>query len=165
MSAGSESRRPPVGTSRALRCEEARVQVMAYIDGELSPDELRRLEDHLAVCVECRREEQEFRRLGEVTEAMLNEEIPALDIDDAWYGIYGRLERSTGWLLLSAGLILLLGYAGWQLLTDFFFSTEAPIVVRLGVGATLAGGIVLLVSIGREVLSKYRSERYREVRR
>lgn len=165
MSAGNEPRRPTIGSARALRCEEARVQVMAYIDGELPPADVRRLEDHLAVCVECRREEQEFRRLGEVTEAMLNEEIPALDIDDAWHSIYGRLERSTGWLLLSAGLILLLGYAGWQLLTEFFFNTEAPLIVRLGVGATLGGAVVLLVSIGREVLSKYRSERYREVKR
>lgn len=165
MSAESESRRPTLGRSRALRCEEARVQIMAYIDGELQPADVRRLEDHLAVCVECRREEQEFRRLGEVTEAMLNEEIPALDVDDAWHSIYGRLERSTGWLLLSAGLILLLGYAGWELLTGLFLNSEAPIILRLGVGATLGGAIVLLVSIGREVLSKYRSERYREVRR
>jgi anti-sigma factor RsiW len=138
---------------------------MGYIDDELRPHEVQRLEDHLAVCVECRREEQEFRRLEEVTEEMLNEEIAALDIDDAWQNIYRRMERSTGWLLLSAGVILLMGYAGWQLLTDFFLDPEAPIVARLGVGATLGGAIVLLVSIGREVLFKYRSERYREVNR
>lgn len=166
MSAGDETRRPSVGSTRALRCEEARVLLMGYIDNELGPHDVRRLEDHLAVCVECRREELEFRRLGEVTEEMLNEEIAAfIDVDDAWQTIYRRLERRTGWLLLSAGLILLLGYAGWQLLTDFFLDPEAPVIVRLGVGGALGGTIVLLVSIGREVLFKYRSERYREVNR
>jgi anti-sigma factor RsiW len=137
---------------------------MGYIDGELKPGEVRLLEDHLAVCVECRREELEFRRLEEVTGDMLNEEIAAsIDVDDAWQNIYRRLERRTGWLLLSAGLILLIGYGAWQLLTEFFLDSEAPVLVRLGVGAALGGTIVLLVSIGREVLFKYRSERYREV--
>ena len=137
---------------------------MGYLDNELQPDEVRQLEDHLAVCVECRREEQEFRKLGEVTEEMLNEEIAVLDVDDAWQNIYRRLERSTGWLLFSAGLILLGGYASWALLTEFFLNPEEPIVARLGVGAMLGGIIVLLVSIGREVLTKYRGERYREVK-
>lgn len=165
MSAGNEPRRPVVGSSRALRCEEARILLMGYLDNELASDEVRQLEDHLAVCVECRREEQEFRKLGEVTEEMLNEEIVGFDIDDAWQNIYRRLERSTGWLLLSAGLILLGGYASWALLTGFFLNGEESIIARLGVGAVLGGAIVLLVSIGREVLTKYRSERYREVQR
>ena len=165
MSAGNDTRRPLVGSVRALRCEEARILLMGYLDNELPSDEVRQLEDHLAVCVECRREEQEFRKLGEVTEEMINEEIATLDIDDAWQSIYRRLERSTGWLLLSAGLILLGGYAGWAMLTEFFLDPEAPLVTRLGVGATLGGIIVLLVSIGREVLTRYRSERYREVKR
>jgi len=165
MSAANDARRPSVGSARPLRCEEASVLLMGYIDEELQPDGVRQIEDHLAVCVACRREEQEFRKLGEVTEDMLNEEIAVLDIDDAWQNIYRRLERSTGWLLLSAGLILLTGYAGWALLTDFFFDPEVPVIARIGVGATVAGVIVLLVSIGREALSKYGVERYREVKR
>ena len=165
MSAGNDTRRPVVGSNRTLRCEEARILLMGYLDNELASDEVRQIEDHLAVCVECRREEQEFRKLGEVTEDMLNEEIVGFDIDDAWQNIYRRLERSTGWLLLSAGLILLGGYASWALLTGFFLDPENPLIPRLGVGAVLGGAIVLLVSIGREVLTKYRSERYREVKR
>ena len=119
------------------------------------------------MCVECRREEQGFRRLEEVTEEMINEDLAELhvDVDDAWQTIYRRLERSTGWLLLSAGVILLAGYFGWTMLNEFFLDPEAPLIVRVGVGATVAGGIVLLVSIGREVLTKYQSERYREVKR
>ncbi len=167
MNEDNETTRSAVGAGGGpvLRCEEARILLMGYIDRELQPVDVRRIEDHLAVCVPCRREEQGFRKLGEMTEDMLNEEIPTLDIDAAWETIYRRLERSAGWLLLSAGLILLLGYAGWNMLNDFFLNPEVPLVVRLGTGGALGGGIVLLVSISREVLTKYSSERYREVKR
>jgi predicted anti-sigma-YlaC factor YlaD len=138
---------------------------MGYIDGELGPADVRRLEDHMAVCVQCRHDERSFRRLAEVTDEMVNDEFPMVDVDVAWETIYRRLERSTGWLLLSAGLILLLAYGAWELLQGFFLDPEPPLMVKLGIGATLAGGIVLLVSIGREVLTKNRGERYREVSR
>jgi hypothetical protein len=101
--------------------------------------------------------------------------------------IYRRLERSVGWLLLAIGLIVLLGYTGWDILDEFFLNPkESPVAVirpdgtggftvlstplpapiyRLGVGAALGGCIVLLISVGRESLTKYRTERYREVKR
>ena len=167
MNADKEPRRSAAtaGSGRALRCEEARILLMGYIDVELQPPETARIEDHLAVCVSCRREEVAFRKLGEVTEEMVDEQIPALDIDAAWETIYRRLERQVGWLLLSAGLILLIGYGAWELLSEFLLNSEESLVVRLGVGGAIAGTIVLLVSIGREVMTKYRSERYREVKR
>ncbi len=162
-SAGNDTRRPTVDGGPALRCEEARVMIMGYIDDELGPAEARRIEDHLAVCVMCRREEKSFRRLAEVTDEMVHEELPAVDVDLAWETIYRRLERSTGWLLMSAGLILLLAYGAWAMLQAFFLEPDAPFIVKLGVGALLAGVMVLLVSVGREALTKYRGERYREV--
>ena len=165
MSADNATRRSTVDGGPVLTCEEARVLMMGHIDGELGPAETRRLEDHLAVCVRCRREEKSFRRLAEVTDEMVNEELPVLDVDVAWETIYRRLERSTGWLMLSAGLIVLLLYGAWELLQGFFLDAEPPLLVKLGTGAVLAGVIVLLVSIGREVLAKYRGERYREVNR
>jgi len=165
MSAGNETRRPTTDKVPVLGCEDARVLIMGYIDGELGPADIRRLEDHLAVCVHCRHEERGFRRLVEVTDELVNDELPMIDVDVAWETIYRRLERSTGWLLLSAGLILLLAYGAWELLQGFFLDPAAPLMVKLGIGATLGGGIVLLVSIGREVLTKYRGERYREVSR
>ncbi len=165
MNAGNDRPLPTGGGGPVLSCESARLLIMAHIDNELAAGEARRREDHLAVCVRGRREEQDFRRLAEVTDEMVNEELPVLDVDMAWETIYRRLERSTGWLLLSAGVIILLAYGGWALLQDFFLDPAEPFVVKLGIGATLAGVIVLLVSIGREVLTKYRGERYREVNR
>ena len=117
------------------------------------------------VCVGCRREEKVYRRLEEVTAEMANEEYPNVDIEVAWETIYRRMERGIGWLIMSVGLIILLGFGAWQMLNEFFLDPEVPFLVRFGTGAAIAGAIVLLISIGREVTTKYRSERYREVQR
>ena len=99
---------------------------------------------------------------------------------------YRRLERVAGWLLLTTGLVVLLSYTGWEMVNEFFlnpeesavatirpdgtggftmYSTIPELAYRLGVGAVLGGFVVLLVSVGRESLTKYRTERYREVQR
>lgn len=149
---------------RALRCEEARVLLMGYLDGELEPTTARRVEDHLAVCVACRREERAFRELGSLTEASLDEEV-SVSTSEAWENIYRRIERRVGWVLLWIGILLLSGYGLWHFARDFLLASDAPLVIRVGTGALAAGGLVLLVSFVRETLSKYGSERYREVQR
>jgi predicted lysophospholipase L1 biosynthesis ABC-type transport system permease subunit len=99
---------------------------------------------------------------------------------------YRHLERMAGWLLLATGLVVLIGYTGWEMVNEFFLNPEESVVAtirpdgtggftmystipelayRLGVGAVLGGFVVLLVSVGRESLTKYRTERYREVER
>ncbi len=81
---------------------------------------------------------------------------------------------------------MLLSYTGWEMVNEFFLNPEESVVAtirpdgtggftmystipelayRLGVGAVLGGFVVLLVSVGRESLTKYRTERYREVER
>lgn len=106
--------------------------------------------------------------------------------DNAGNSSYRRLERVAGWLLLATGLVVLLGYTGWEMVSEFFlnpkesvvatirsdgtggftmYSTIPDLAYRLGVGAVLGGFVVLLVSVGRESLTKYRTERYREVER
>jgi hypothetical protein len=151
---------------RALRCEESRVLLMGYIDGELEAAPRARLEDHLSVCVACRAEEQAYRRLGRMTESALSEEVAGRLVGpDPWPSVYRRLERGVGWLLFGAGLLLLGGYGLWQFLSDFLLDPEVPIVVRAGVCTVSAGVLVLLASVARDTLMSYRSERYREVQR
>jgi predicted anti-sigma-YlaC factor YlaD len=166
MNGGNERERRQGGSpGPVLRCDEARLKLMEFLDGELAPAEVPRLEDHLAVCVDCRHEEKLYRRLEEVTAEMANEEYPNVDIEVAWETIYRRMERGIGWLIMSVGLIILLGYGAWQMLNEFLLDPEVPVLVRFGTGAAVAGAIVLLISIGREVTTKSRSERYREVQR
>ena len=151
---------------RALRCDESRVWLMGYIDGELEEAPRARLEDHLSVCTACRVEEEAYRRLGRVTEAALGEDQTArLSAPDPWPSVYRRVERGAGWLLFGLGLVLLGGYGLWQFLADFLLDPDAPLAARLGVTAVSAGVLVLLASVARDTLRSYRAERYREVQR
>ncbi len=143
-------------------CNEARVLLMGFIDGELDAGASRKLEDHLAVCVDCRREEQAYRRLGEVTGAMIEHGVP-IDTARAWERIYDRIARSLGWALLWLGVTLLAGFGLWHVMTGILLDSSVPVVVRLGVGSLVMGLLLLLVNIARERAYLYRTERYKEV--
>lgn len=149
---------------RALRCEEARVLLMGFIDGELQPPDVQRVEDHLALCVACRREERSYRALGELTESGMQGEV-VVNTNQAWETIYGRLERRVGWALLWIGILALSGFGLWHFVGDFILDSEVPLIVRGGVASLTAGMLFLVVSFLRETLARGRSERYREVQR
>lgn len=152
---------------RTLRCDEARILLMGYIDGELAVVDRQRTEDHLAVCVACRREEQVYRELGRVTAAVGRVDVAAADADAgvAWMRIYERLEGGLAYVLMWAGLALLGGYGLWQLGAGLLMDGEVPLIVRLGIGTLTAGALLLLISFIRDRVRRHRSERYREVER
>lgn len=152
------------GEGSALRCEQVRILLMGYLDGELEAAQLRAVEDHLAVCVACRGEERAYRKLGRLTEESLGEEVQ-VNTTEAWENVYTRIERRAGWVLLWIGILVLGGYGLWQLVSEFLLAADVPLVIRIGVGTLAAGGLTLLVSFFRETLSKYKTERYREVQR
>ena len=47
-----------------MECREIREIISAYVDGEASPEEARRAEEHFGVCPECRAAEKRMRALG-----------------------------------------------------------------------------------------------------
>ena len=140
--------------------------LMALLDGELAPAERAELETHLADCRECRAELDGFRRLKEVTDMVRFEEPDDAVWASYWHGIYNRLERGLGWILLSLGAIVLLAYGTFRLVEGLFADPTVALLVKVGVGAGLLGIVVLVVSLVRERLFGLRSDRYsREVRR
>ncbi len=153
------------GGGATVRCEQARVLLMGYIDGELEAEQRARLEDHLAVCVDCRSEERAYRRLGQLTETIRRHGGSAADADAAWAGIYSRLERRLGWILMSAGLSVLILFGLWQMAREFLLDASVPLALRVGLGTFVAGCVVLLVSFARERWARDRQERYREIER
>ena len=47
-----------------MECREIREIISAYVDGEASPEEARRVEEHLGSCAQCRSAEKRMRALG-----------------------------------------------------------------------------------------------------
>jgi len=147
------------------RREEARMLMMAALDGEISPQERQRLDGMLA---EDDRLREEWRRMTEVKEATgsMGYSPPPEEVwDRYWTSVYNRIERGIGWVLVSLGAIVLIGYGIWQWLERMLADTGMPFFLKAAVFAVLIGLLILIVSVLREKISMGTRERYKEVQR
>jgi hypothetical protein len=136
-----------------------------YIDDELDPDEKQELESHLKECDECRKELKAFNKLKEVTGAMKYADIPEHVWDKYWKSMYRKFELGIGWILLSIGVVIMLGYVCYQMVEDFFMNPAEPLLLKIGIAALVIGFLILLVSVLRERIFAYKRDRYSEVKR
>jgi len=90
-------------------------------------------------------------------------DLPDVVWENYWHSLYRKLERGTGWILLSLGAVLLLGFGLYHGLHQLYIDPDVSILVKVGVTALGGGVIFLLVSFVRERLFAYRRDRYREV--
>ena len=133
------------------------------IDEMLSPDETRELERLLAERPDVRREYESLKSVKEATMELKFKQPPEETWDRYWAGVYSRLERGLAWILISIGATVVLAIAGYGAVMKFLEDTATPLGVKLGVGALLLGGAILLVSVLREKLVMRKSDKYKEV--
>lgn len=149
-----------------MSCDEYNRMAGAYLDGELADEERRRFDEHLAVCDACTRELAELKRLTEDLNMMRFKEPGDEELERYWAGVYNRLERGIGWILLSAGVILTLCYGAFKVIEGMLLDETISDVLKVGVCALIAGLVVLFVSLLRERLVVRKVDRYsREVER
>ena len=149
-----------------MSCDEFNQMAGAYLDGELPEEDRRRFEEHLASCDACRTELAELKRLTEDLNMMRFKEPGDEELQRYWAGVYNRLERGIGWILLSAGAILTLCYGAFKIIEEMIRDPAVSVVLKVGVCALIAGLVVLFVSLLRERLVVRKVDRYsREVER
>jgi len=148
-----------------MDCAEAKPLLAGKIDDELTPSEADRLHDHLSHCSNCRDDLLELKELKGLTSGLGG--IDQLDPfwDRYWLGIYNRMERGLGFILLSLGATLLLGFGAWHFVRDFLSNESIPGIVRLGVGTSAMGGIILVISVLRQHWLGFRHDPYKEIKR
>ena len=140
--------------------------ISAYVDGELAPDQRKRLEEHLAGCESCKRELAEMTALKEELDMIRFTEPTDAELDRYWRSVYNRLERGIGWVLLSLGAIVLLCYGGFKLVEAVIRDPQIQWWVKGGVLAAIFGAAILFVSLLRERLAVRKVDKYsKEVRR
>lgn len=144
-------------------CDSLRWDLMRVVDGEADADVRRRVEGHLETCSRCREEYDELVKLKGVMQSMRLTDLPDARWAGYWQDLYRRLERGTGWFLVSIGVVMLACYAFLDLFKNFFLNPEVPFIVRAGFGVFAVGSIILLVSIARERLFARKIERYDKV--
>ena len=149
-----------------MSCDEFDRMAGAYLDGELSGEERRRFEEHLAACDACTRELAELKRLTEDLNMMRFKEPGDEELERYWAGVYNRLERGIGWVLLSVGAILTLCYGAFTVIEEMIRDPAISVILKVGVCALIAGLVVLFMSLLRERLVVRKVDRYsREVER
>jgi predicted anti-sigma-YlaC factor YlaD len=143
-----------------MTCDDFRPLITGYLDGELADEDRRRLEDHLGTCDTCARELEAMKRLKEDLAMMRFKEPSDVELERYWQGVYNRLERGLGWILFSAGAIILLCYGAFRLIEGLIADPTVSLALKVGVVALTFGVIVLFVSLLRERLAVRKVDRY-----
>jgi predicted anti-sigma-YlaC factor YlaD len=134
---------------------------MRYLDGEMSAGEKTAFEEHLSSCSECRQEIDELGSVERLT-GMMKIRDPQDDFWEAyWKKLFRRLERKTGWILMIAGAALIVLYSLWKGVTDFGEITFVKVVTIM----VAAGFIILLISVIRERIHQFKTDRYKDIER
>ena len=145
--------------------ERTRRLMMAALDGEISGEDRRELEQMLERDAELQEEWQRMTRLKEVTSSMSFREPPEEVWEEYWTSIYNRIERGIAWLLASIGAIVLLGYGAWRWVEAILGDQDLPVYVKLAIFGVALGLVILAVSMIREKLFTRKRDPYKEVQR
>jgi predicted anti-sigma-YlaC factor YlaD len=148
-----------------MQCEQIKILLAGYQDGELDPEQIKMVEDHLKTCSACREELARLEKVKEVTGKVKYNDLPLEVWEGYWHGIYRRIERGLGWIFASIGVIIILILGIFHLIRDYFLDSAVGLLPKFGVGALIIGGVFLLVSIVRERIFAYNRDRYKEVQR
>ncbi len=150
---------------KPIDCQRARELMMRQVDGVITPEEQTALEAHLRQCPRCQQDFTDIQHTKEVTNAMKKELLPDMAWDEYWQHLYNRLERGIAWILISVGLIIILGYAAVDFLREVVFNPQMGLLERIGITSLVVGSIVLLISVIREKLMTRKVDKYREIQR
>ena len=146
-----------------MTCDEYRLLMMKYLDGELDREAAKTVEQHLASCSECRREWDSMQKLKAITSKMQftqpEEEVWKM----YWDQVYNRVERGLGWILASIGAIFLLAYGAFHFVQDFLKSPDEPLAIKVGISTAILGVIILFISVLRERLFIRKTDKYKEI--
>jgi anti-sigma factor RsiW len=145
------------------QCETFDELLIRYVDGEASEEESQELRRHVAECDRCREELRAHQKLRNLAVALGPIEPPEELWDEYVQGVYNRMERGIGWVLLVVGAVAAALVGAWLYATEFLLAGEAPVVLKVGLTAVIVGFVVLLVSVYRQRHREARTDRYREI--
>ena len=139
-----------------MACNHNEIDVMRYIDGEMSSEECERFKKHLETCDKCKNLLNEMSSLKEVTDSMKIADLPEAVWEKYWSGIYNRIERSVAWFLFILGSLILTGYSVYNMIRD----PSLRNLMGLGFLLVVLGLAILFLSVLREKIAVNKADRY-----
>jgi len=148
-----------------MTCLEYKELIMGYLDNELEDKQKQILEEHLASCPDCKSELEEFKKLKQMTDSIILSEPEDKMWQQYWSGIYNRIERGIGWILMSIAGILLIIYGGFKAIEELIKDPTVSMLFKIGLLVFIIGIAIMFVSVVRERLYFWKKDRYKDVRR
>jgi predicted anti-sigma-YlaC factor YlaD len=146
-------------------CREFELLMMRHLDGEISPEDEKRLLTHLAACPSCRKTFDEYATLATAAANVEPPEVSQEEWDMYRANVFNRLERGTAWTVLTVGFAAVAAYVLYLLATDLVAAHGVPIWARIAVAVLAAGVMGLFLSVAREKLALRRTDKYKGVQR
>jgi len=135
-----------------------RETLMRYVDGELTPDERRRVDDALAGSTELQRELAIFRSLHEDLSGIRLQEGDQRR--SVWDRVHRRLSRPFGWILLVIGALAWVAHVSWVYMTS-----PHPAWEKGATSAIVIGVLLLLASVIHDRYREWQTDPYRDIQR
>jgi len=142
-------------------CQKISELLSGYLDNELTQGDHQRVDVHLRRCDKCRQLLDDMTKLrGAVA---LSQSRPQLE-DQRWEQIVNdlptRASQSLGWILLITGAVTLLGLAIWE----FAIDDDVTLPVKLAVAGLWFGLLFLFLSVLRQRLLSWKTDKYKDVK-
>jgi len=139
---------------------ETQQLLMTYIDDEMDRAQRTTFEKRLADDPKLAAEAAQYRELMDMTHSMAVIEPTEQEMRRFWSRFYNRAEWRLGWVMLLAGLLVLVGEGIYLLLTS-----DTGWHIKAAAISTLVGVVVLLWNTVRLKIRTSRFDRYRGVMR
>lgn len=142
-------------------CETFKGLLVGLMDGELTPDETRQVNEHLTRCAACRAEYEQLRETTGKLAAISFQEPTDAVLAQVWKSPFSRLARNTSLFMIIGGYASLIGYGLFEILT----SGKKDLPAKMGLAAIALGFLILLVQLIRERAKTYKTDPYKEIER
>jgi len=148
-----------------MSCQDYKELMMGYLDNELEQQQRKTLENHLASCSQCAGQLEEFKKLKQMTDGVRLAEPEDRIWQQYWANVYNRIERGVGWVIFSLAGIVLVVYGGFKAIEEIIRDPTVELTLKVILLVFLAAIAILFVSILRERLYFWKTDRYKDVRR
>lgn len=136
-----------------------------YLEGILSEKGKTEVDNLLLSDSEFKKEFEEQTKVKSIINKM-SLKNPSIEFwDSYWLEVYNRIERGFAWILISIGMLIVLGFGTFHLAETILTDPSTPLLMKYALAFILFGGTILLLSVVREKFTVNKKDKYKEIQR
>ena len=142
-------------------CDEYKPLLSGLLGGELTSEEVSKVNEHLIRCSACRGEYEELQKETSQLDSLSIREPQDEALEAFWRLPYGKMVRNSGLFLMIGGYLSFLCYG----LVKFFTDDSEMLFGKFSVAAMVIGSVVVFGIVIIERVISYKTDPYKEVER